>query len=659
MPVERLDKMAGIYTVDMETYEILELDRGLHSLLPKLKAGQTCYSCFGLEAPCAHCPVPRLRRHPYSIAIQYGQVPGRRLDVAAIALPPDGEGHSRALVCCGQLGEEERRWLSDQRYQTILQQTRTVAFEYDLDNGEHFVSPFVSELFSGTYDSRRLSDIMLEDGIIYPDDIPASIQYREAVMQHTHGLELVLRLKGRDGAFRWHKMSSCYFVSEEGRHMVVGTITNVDDEVRLRESLRYRAEYDTLTGIWNRETFLQKLETLLRSHPEVPRRVVRLDIDRFKTVNELFGFAEGDQILSLLADTLCRLAKPGELYGRMNGDVFCLCLTRTDAEVVSLLEEVNAKLNSCPIDFNFVLAAGILRVDRYDGQAANILCDRAALAQKRIKGNYVKRFAFYEEWMGTAFAREHSILSSMKRALQEREFLMYLQPKFDMTNGQIFGAEALSRWQHPHDGLLMPGEFIPLFEKNGFIIHLDEYIWEEACRTLRKWIDLGIKPIPISVNVSRAHLYDTEFCGKVLRLVEKYGLDPALLELEITESACVEDPAALFDIVEQLQSKGFVFSMDDFGSGYSSLSMLKDIPVKILKIDLHFLEQSRCEGLGRDVLGATIQMVQKLQFSVVAEGVETEEQAAFLLRSGCTKAQGYFYDKPVPLEKFEQRYLSR
>ena len=256
--------------------------------------------------------------------------------------------------------------------------------------------------------------------------------------------------------------------------------------------------------------------------------------------------------------------------------------------------------------------------------------------------------------MFQALNKEHYIVKNMKEALESGQFIIYLQPKYDMRDCSIIGAEALARWMHPKDGLISPGDFIPLFERNGFILQLDEYIWELACKTLREWLDKGYQPVPLSVNVSRLHLYDTDFCDKLLALINKYDLPPELLELEITESAYTENPQTLYGIMDRLQEAGFLFSMDDFGSGYSSLNILKDIPVNLVKIDLNFLQQAR-RGIdvGRDILKGTIQLIHNIDLPVIAEGVESAEQAQFLLNAGCVHAQGYYYAKPMPIADFE------
>ena len=215
------------------------------------------------------------------------------------------------------------------------------------------------------------------------------------------------------------------------------------------------------------------------------------------------------------------------------------------------------------------------------------------------------------------------------------------------------GAEALIRWNHPEWGFQSPAEFIPLFEKNGFIVRLDEYIWEQACITLRRWIDHGLTPTPISVNMSRMHIHDPRLREKLLDLMRRYELPPHLLELELTESAFLENESGLFESMKALQAFGFQFSMDDFGSGYSSLNMLKSMPVDFIKIDRGFLNEVVTTERGKTVIRFSISLAREMSIKVIAEGVETEEQAAFLLQAGCAYAQGYFYSRPLPIPQFE------
>lgn len=560
-----------------------------------------------------------------------------------------GEGHTKR-------DDFQSGWLEDKRSQAVLRLRHAAAFEFDTATGRQAHSPDIGEYVAGNYDGRLLSQVMLEDGVIHPDDITLSLAFREKIKSGKAG-HMTLRLLTPRGDYHWFQMSMspCGSVSPG---LFVGVLADVDEEVRQEKILRYRAEFDAVSRIYNQSSFYEKTRALLESEREQPHYLLRFDIDRFKLVNELYSISEGDLVLRHVGQALQSLARPGETYARMGNDVFCACLCREEPQILQFICDLEERVNQYPLSFHFVLSVGILQIPRYDGQPVNILCDRAAMAQREIKGNYIRRYAFYTPAMSQALNREHYITGCMHRALEDGQFQIYLQPKFDIQNNQITGAEALARWFHPVDGMIPPGEFIPLFERNGFILRLDEYIWELACQVMRRWMDQGFRLFPISVNVSRIHLHDPDFCSKITALVEKYRVPSRLLELEITESAYTDSPQVLYKIMDKLQSQGFQFAMDDFGSGYSSLNMLKDIPVNIVKIDLNFLRDARRgKEAGRGILKGTVQMVRGIHLPVIAEGVETKEQADFLLSIGCTQAQGYYCARPMPVPEFEAVYF--
>lgn len=548
---------------------------------------------------------------------------------------------------------QKYKWLKDDRYQTILKSTHTIAYEYNPITKEQVTSPFINKYIAGNYDGRLLSQVMVEDNVIHPQDLPKSLEFREKVNAGTAN-EMVLRLRTPEGPYRWFKMCLCPYM-DNGTLYYLGTINDVDKEIRQREALRYRSEYDLTTGIYNKLTFYTATERRMKDNPDIFRCLIRFDIDRFKIINETYSLSEGDKVLCYIARNLKDMTFFGETYARDNSDNFFVCLERSREEAAAFINELEQKLNMFPIDFQFVLSSGIVDIAHYNQEPINILCDWAAMAQRTVKGSYINHHAFYKNSMSASLNKEHYITKNMSRALADHQFQIYLQPKYDIRDRSIIGAEALSRWIHPTDGVISPGDFIPLFERNGFILRLDEYIWEKACQALRKWLDEGRSPVPISVNVSRIHLYDSELCKKLLSLVKKYDLPPYLLELEITESAYIDNSDMLYDIMDKLQEAGFRFSMDDFGSGYSSLNALKDMPVDIIKIDLNFLRQAR-RGLtvGQDILKGTIQLIQGIHLPVIAEGVETQEQADFLLDVGCIHAQGFYYAKPMPVSDFEK-----
>lgn len=544
-------------------------------------------------------------------------------------------------------------WLDDSSYQAILRETHMIAFEFDTVTRKQRVSPYIEKYISGNYDGRLLSDVMLEDNVIHPDDIVKSLAFREQVAAGQLG-EMVIRLMTPDGEYRWFRMIMTFPKFGRKAQTLVGVLEDVNPQMQYQELLRRRAEIDPISGLWNRETFFERTQKLLEAESGTAHFLLCFDIDRFKLINKLFGNAEGDKVLRYVGDILRELALSGETFGRLCSDVFAFCVRREREDTIAIVDELAARMQRYPLAFRFFLPTGIVPVAPDCRERLNELCDWAVMAQHKIKGNYLFRYSFYEPFMGVALEREHELILNMETALDDGQVTAYFQPKYDMRSGQIIGAEALARWRHPRLGMVPPSEFIPLFERNGFVIKLDEYMWESVCRSIRGWLDQGISPVPVSVNVSRLHLYNNDFCNSVLELCAQYKVPHHLLELEITESAYTECPHELFPVMDILQQAGFIFSMDDFGSGYSSLNILKDIPVNIVKFDLQFLGESRNgEKAGQSILKNIIQLMKDLQVSILAEGVETLEQVKFLTEAGCHYAQGYYYALPMPLSDFE------
>ena len=280
--------------------------------------------------------------------------------------------------------------------------------------------------------------------------------------------------------------------------------------------------------------------------------------------------------------------------------------------------------------------------------------DRANLAAKHCKGNYIRNYAFYTRQMSQEIEKEQRIVNSMKSALENHEFVVFYQPKYGLSDNQIAGAEALVRWKHPERGMISPGEFIPVFEKNGFIIKLDYYVWDQVCQLIATALRAGRKPDPISVNVSRVNLYNPNFLESLVNLVEKYRIPPEYLHLELTESVFSDTENVILNAVNYLHKAGFTILMDDFGSGYSSLNVLKDIDLDVLKIDMKFLSKGKDDGRGEKILAAVIQMAKALDMPVIAEGVEEKKQVQMLKRLGCNYIQGYYFAKPMPQEDYER-----
>ena len=299
------------------------------------------------------------------------------------------------------------------------------------------------------------------------------------------------------------------------------------------------------------------------------------------------------------------------------------------------------------------MRAGVYRIED-PASPVSIMCDRAVIALRTVKGSYFDRVALYDPGMREALVLEREVVAGIESALREDRIELFLQPKCNIRTGKIVGAEALARWRHPERGIVAPGEFIPLIERNGLVRSLDLRVWEKTAAWIRGLIDEGVQPVPVSVNVSRADIYLVDVAAELHALVERYGIDPSLIEVEITESAYSERPDRIVAAFDELAERGFTVLMDDFGSGYSSLNMLKDITVDVLKIDMGFLNREDDTQRSESILEAVVSMARLMDLRIIAEGAETKEQVDFLQGIGCDYAQGYYFYRPMSTEALEQ-----
>ncbi|MBD5516741.1 MAG: EAL domain-containing protein [Lachnospiraceae bacterium] len=375
---------------------------------------------------------------------------------------------------------------------------------------------------------------------------------------------------------------------------------------------------------------------------------IQFDIRKFKIVNDLYGEKFGDEILDFIADRLGEICRADQFFINLRSDVF-MVVTEYDKE--DELEEFIRKLDAAICNYKNVkiqMSYGVYTVEDKEMELRQME-DRAAMARKAAKNSIVTNILFYKEQFKESLYNRKFIEENMQTAITERQFMMYLQPKYSIAKNEIIGAEALVRWKHPERGMIFPDQFIPIIEENGFIRKVDYYIWEEACRFIKKCEELSITTCPISVNVSRMHLGDDE-CIKVLSdLIRNTGIPKKLLELEITET--VDDQQVSMKAF-QLKEEGYTLLMDDFGSGYSSLNILLETPFDVIKLDKRFMENMMLSGKGRMILEQVVSMSEKLGLGLLAEGVETKEQVDLLQSIGCDQVQGYYYAKPMPQEEF-------
>ncbi|MDD5832215.1 MAG: EAL domain-containing protein [Clostridiales bacterium] len=425
--------------------------------------------------------------------------------------------------------------------------------------------------------------------------------------------------------------------------------------IRLRETAAMvnQLKYDSLTGLYTKEYFYRIVKDILDEHPDIRYSIVCTNIESFKLYNDSYGRDAGDELLKKTARRMLEIIAPYGIGARISADRF-LCLVKSSRE--DEFEDFRAGAGFANNFFNnnnTQIKWGVFEIKDRSIDVEH-MCDFAEMAVNSIKGQYNTPYSLYDEKLMNKLLREKAITDSMEKALAGDQFEIYFQPKYDLKNECMSGAEALVRWQHPEIGFMSPGEFIPLFEKNGFISRLDNYVWDRTCRYLSEWQKQGIAAVPVSVNVSRADVFIGDLTDIFSSLVKKYDISPSLLHLEITESAYSENPAKIISAVEKLRSLGFVIEMDDFGSGYSSLNMLSQMSLDILKLDMSFIRNELQKPLGHSVLSDVIKMAHRMGLKVVAEGVETKEQVRRLKQVDCDYVQGYYFAKPMPAAQFSE-----
>ncbi len=440
-------------------------------------------------------------------------------------------------------------------------------------------------------------------------------------------------------------------------------VKNVIDrsENQVSKELRRRTQFSELTPIFNMSMFYYSTRELLDRYPEKKFALLRMDIGKFRLVNAFFGRDEGNKLLKYLAEYLRGLDYVNKpvTFGHMTADVFCVCFAYDKIdEIADFMQTTNLHMAEYPLEFDLSLVYGIYLIEDHSYNVSEMY-EFAHQAAKSCKEEYnIQNYAFYDTKMSDDIIKEQRIVNNMRSALAGNEFVLYLQPKYELQSNTLAGAEVLVRWIDPKRGMISPGDFIPIFERNGFIMKLDLYIWEKSCQLIRKWLDEGRKPLPISVNISRVSLYNPRLVEVLCGLVEKYNIPPELFQLELTESAYTTNQNSIRNMMTTLQERGFVVMMDDFGSGYSSLNILKDIKVDVLKIDMRFLSDTEEETRSENILAAVVRMAKWLNLPVIAEGVERKEQVLFLKSIGCEYVQGYYFARPMPVADFEELAFS-
>lgn len=658
MSIQNYQDQTRTYVID-ENYQIVFFNDALKNVFPDLKVQDYCYKSFcGEDKPCQHCPLTSTEDR----VVYFNKLMKQWITVNTCKVQWPSKGDCYLVMCQKPSPDNQNLFFNLTNLPTYDD-----LFEFDLTTDTYQSLYHTTNNYNILRQKGCLSTLIdrLEISMVHPEDLlahyefwnPISLEERLRACTDGQIIDGLFRIKKADGSWAWTRhiiVPNRQHSSDSLKALCFLVDIHTQREKELSAKPRKRGEKNRLTGLLYTDAFLDKADKFIRDYGDGPLCMLALDIEHFKLFNDWYGWDKGDEYLKSVASHLARMEKNYPcLVGYMSGDNFAAVVPHDIDIIKELMDSIQDYVISHGHEVGFFPLCGYYVIDDRN-TSASLMYDRAAIALTKIRGSYYTRINKYESNMVQEMEDELFLLSDIQRGLAEHEFIFYAQPKCHMSTGRIIGAESLVRWKHHSKGLVSPGLFIPVLEKNGFISSLDCYIWEEVCKWQRNWIDRGNKPLPISVNVSQIDIISLDVVEFFNNLIEKYQLPPSLIEIEITESAYAKKYDHVNDIVEQLHNSGFQVLMDDFGSGYSSLNMLRNLNVDILKVDMKFLdiEENNTEK-GYGILESIVNMARQMNMPIIVEGVETDKQIKYLQDMGCRYAQGYFFYKPMPVEDYE------
>ncbi len=499
----------------------------------------------------------------------------------------------------------------------------------------------------------ELSVVLLD--LLMPEMDGFQVLERVRKDERLNSIPIIVLTAEKNAELRALQMGAADFITKPfDMHEVI--LARVGRIIELSEGrqLISAAEYDRLTMLYNRNFFFEYANRIYNYHPEWKMDAIVMDIDQFHMVNDMNGRDFGDNVLRLLGNEIrAFLGETEGIASRFEADRFDIYCKHYD-DYPALLERFQDKINAMSKGASIRLRMGVKPWK--EGVEPVLLFDRARAACSMVRGNYKSHLMIYNEDMRMREILNQRLLNDLRRAVENHELKVLYQPKYNVQVDppRLSSAEALVRWWHPELGMISPASFIPLFENNGEISVVDNYVWVEAARQIAAWRDKLGMTIPVSVNLSRVDVFDPALEEIFDRIIEENQLSHNCLKLEVTESAYTENAGQLIEVIERLRKKGFEIEMDDFGSGYSSLNMLSSMPIDVLKMDMAFIRNIEHNATDFRLVELILDIARYLKVSVVAEGVETEEQLAMLKNAGCDLVQGYYFSRPLPPEDFEK-----
>lgn len=546
---------------------------------------------------------------------------------------------------------------AERRYRSIFENAIEGVFQSSPASGYLTVNPALARMYGYDSPEQLIEQLIDIDRQLYVQP-GRRTQFMAAMARDGSVTNFESEVYRRDGSVMWISENARAVHDEYGRLLMYeGTVEAITERKRHDAAMRYQATHDALTGLPNRLLLHERLQQALAeawgSGAQVA--VAFIDLDNFKLINDGLGHQTGDAVLRIMAQRLRSCVRSGDVVARQGGDEFVVLLPRTSRGAVSYLAGLilDAVSQPCTIggrELRVTCSIGV-SLSPGDGEDISALLRNADVAMYRAKEAGRNNLQYFDNEMDSGIADRLEMLTRLSQAIERKELRLLYQPKFELRGSRVVGAEALLRWETA-EGVVMPEEFIPLAEETGQILAIGDWVLRAACRQTRAWLDAGVA-LPVSVNLSRRQLAHGDLAATVSAVLADSGLPPELLELEVTESMVMPDPERAVAVLQRLRGLGVRLSMDDFGTGYSSLSHLKRFPVQVLKIDRSFLREVTTDADSAAIVKAIISLAHNLDLRVLAEGVETAEQQAFLLANGCDELQGFHLGRPMPPERFE------
>jgi diguanylate cyclase (GGDEF)-like protein/PAS domain S-box-containing protein len=556
---------------------------------------------------------------------------------------------------------------SQERFQLVARATNDAIWDWDILADEVWWNEGIQTLFGyGKDEVGTDRDWWYEH--IHPEDrsrIAAGVQ--AFIDAHAKFWSDEYRYRRADGSYAL-VVDRGFILRDDQNNAVrmISSMMDVTERKQAEEKINYLSYYDSLTGLPNRTLFEDRLPQALSlaQRNEQMVAVLFLDLDRFKNVNDTLGHAVGDKLICGVAERLTGCLRGSDTVARFSSDGFALLLTqisrtedaariakRAENSAVEIAQNILDALKS-PFDFDgqelYVTASLGIGLYPHDGKDSQALLQNAGAALSHVKEQGGNGYRFYAEDMNAKALQQLTLENDLRRAIEREEFVLYYQPQVDINSGRILAVEALIRWQHPELGFVSPVDFIPLAESNGLIVPIGEWTLRTACAQAKRWQEEGLPPLRMSVNLSARQFEQPDLLDTVARTLRETELDPTFLEFEITEGAVMKNAERAIDIMHRLREMQIQIAIDDFGSGYSSLSYLKRFPIDRLKIDQSFVREATTDSTDAAIIMAIITLAQNLRMKVIAEGVETEEQLRLLRILKCDEIQGYLFSRPLP-----------